>query len=144
MGDYGYINGFVQRERDGKYQGKLSIQQIDISPLEATYFKDENGDDYLWLKRKPIMDYDFETQAYTTRQRKPHFEAYLKKQVGGDGVIAYKGEFMFMRFRWSLVGVWDNILGKDNQRLNLFVERLPTSQQTILRSINERKRNDKK
>ena len=70
----------------------------------------------------------------------------MKKQVGQDGVIEYKGEFMFMRFRFSIVGVWDKILGRDTnrQRLNLFVERLPMSEQTLLNSINERKRNDKK
>jgi hypothetical protein len=48
-----------------------------------------------------------------------------------------------LRFRYSIVGVWDNILGKDKQRLNLFVERLPMSQQTIVNRINERKRDIK-
>jgi hypothetical protein len=35
--------------------------------------------------------------------------------------------------------VWDKILGNEKQRLNLFVERLPMSQQTIVNSINEQK-----
>ena len=46
---------------------------------------------------------------------------------------------MFLRFKYSIVGVWDNVFGKDKQRLNLFVERLPMSEQTIINSNNERK-----
>jgi hypothetical protein len=55
--------------------------------------------------------------------------------------VAYKGEFAFMRFRFSITGVWDKVLGKDKQRLNLFVERLPLPEQTIINSINEAKKN---
>lgn len=141
MDDYSYINGQIERRQGGKYEGSVRIHGIDLSPIEATFFKDDNGDSYLWLKRKPIMDYDFESQTYTTRQRKPSFEAYLKKQMDGS-VVAYKGEFMFMRFKFSISGVWDIVLGKEKQRLNLFVERLPMSQQNILNDINERRRNE--
>lgn len=139
MSDYEYINGAIERKQGGRYEGGVKVQGIDLTPIEATFFKDENGDDYLWLKRKPIMEYDFESQSYTTRQRKPAFEAYLKKQLESD-VVAYRGEFMFMRFRFSIVGIWDGILGKNDQRLNLFVERLPMSQQTILNDINQRRK----
>lgn len=140
-GYHSYINGFVQKASNGGFQGKLSIQQIDLSPMEATFFKGKDGNDYLWIKRKPIMDYDMRTQSYITRERKPFFEAYLKKQLKED-VIAYRGEFMFMRFRFSIIGVWDSVLGNKN-RLNLYVERLPMTQQTILNDINERKRKRK-
>lgn len=139
MDDFSYINGQIERKQEGRYEGAVRIEGIDLTPVEATFFKDDNGDSYLWLKRKPIMEYDFESQTYTTRQRKPSFEAYLKKQIN-DSVVAYKGEFMFMRFKFSIVGIWDVVLGKENQRLNLFVERLPLSQQTILNDINQRKR----
>lgn len=137
---YGYINGSIERKNGGRYEGSVKVQGIDLSPIEATFFKDDNGDSYLWLKRAPIMEYDFDTQSYRTRKRKPVFEAYLKKQLD-ENVVAYKGEFMFMRFKFSIIGIWDTILGKENQRLNLFVERLPMSQQTILNDINERKKN---
>lgn len=139
MDDFSYINGQIERKQEGRYEGAVRIEGIDLTPVEATFFKDDNGDSYLWLKRKPIMEYDFESQTYTTRQRRPSFEAYLKKQIN-DSVVAYKGEFMFMRFKFSIVGIWDVVLGKENQRLNLFVERLPLSQQTILNDINQRKR----
>ena len=136
--DYGYINGYIERRNGGRYEGCVSIQGIDLSPIEATFFC-EDGEDYVWMKRKPVMEYDFESQSYRTRQRRPVFEAYLKKQME-ESVVAYKGEFMFMRFKFSIVGVWDSVLGKDSQRMNLFVERLPMSQQTVLGKINERKR----
>ena len=142
MNDYGFTNGYIERRAGGRYEGGVSVQGIDLSPVEATFFND-GGDSYLWLKRKPVMEYDFESRSYITRQRRPSFEAYLKKQVD-DGVVAYRGEFMFMRFRFSIVGVWDSVLGSDDKRLNLYVERLPASQQTILNDINRRKRDGDK
>lgn len=146
MNDYGdYINGHVERTAKGEYTGRLSVEGIDLSPIQAQYFK-KDGDIYCFIKRRPIMEYSMEQGKYITRERKPQLLIYMKKQVGTDGVVEYKGEFMFMRFRFSIVGVWDKILGRDTnlQRLNLFVERLPMSEQTLLNSINERKRNDKK
>lgn len=136
-GSYGYINGYVERKRDGRHEGSITVHGIDLSPIEATFFKDD-GESYLWLKRKPIMEYDMESQSYTTRKRKPTFEAYLRKTVD-DNVVAYKGVFMFMRFKFSIVGVWDNVLGREENRLNLFVERLPMEKQTILKDINGRR-----
>ena len=48
-----------------------------------------------------------------------------------------------MRFRFKIEGVWDSVLGMDKKhRLNLFIERLHMSEQTIINSINERKRNN--
>jgi hypothetical protein len=142
MNDYSYnINGHIERRRDGKYTGSISVHGIDLSPIDATFFKDENDDTYLWLKRSPVLEYDFDTQSYKSRHRRPSFEAYMKKQMD-DGVVAFKGQFMFMRFKFSIVGIWDVVLGKETNRMNLFVERLPMSQQTILNDINERKRKE--
>lgn len=138
MDEYGYISGYIERKNGGRYEGSLSIQGIDLSPVEATFFKD-GDENYMWLKRKPIMEYDMESQSYRTRQRKPYFEAYLKKQ-SDNNVVSYKGEFVFMRFKFVVSGVWDGVLGKDSQRMNLFIERMPVSQQTILNDINKRKR----
>lgn len=135
-----YINGYIQRSQGGSYDGKITIEGILLPAIYAVFFKD-NGENYLWLKRKKVLDYDFESQTYKEREAKPQFEAYLKKQLEGE-TVAYKGEFIFMRFKFSITGVWDRILGKEKQRLNLFVERLPMSQQTIINSINQLKRND--
>lgn len=136
-----YINGYVERKKDGTYGGSLTIEGINLQGgITAVYFKDE-GEKYLWLRRKKVLEYDFESQAYHERDAKPHFEAYLKKQLDGNAV-AYKGEFAFMRFRYSITGVWDNVFGNEKQRLNLFVERLPLSEQTIINSINESRKSN--
>ena len=137
-----YINGFVERKKDGTYGGSLTIEGITLQGgITAVYFKDE-GENYLWLRRKKVLEYDFESQTYKERDAKPQFEAYLKKQIDNNAV-AYKGEFVFMRFKFSITGVWDKILGNDKQRLNLYVERLPHSQQTIINSINKARKNEK-
>ena len=136
-----YINGYVERKKDGTYGGSLTIEGINLQGgITAVYFKDE-GENYLWLRRKKVLEYDFESQAYHERDAKPHFEAYLKKQLDGNAV-AYKGEFAFMRFRYSITGVWDKVFGDEKQRLNLFVERLPLSEQTIINSINESRKSN--
>jgi hypothetical protein len=137
-----FVNGYIERKQNGLYEGKLSIEGILLPSISAVYFEDD-GENYLWIKRKKILEYDFESQTYKEREARPQFEAYLKKQVS-DGAIAYKGEFVFMRFKFSITGVWDKILGMDKKRLNLFVERLPMSKQTIINSINEsRRKNDR-
>ena len=136
-----YINGYIHRSQAGSYDGKITIDGITLHAISAVFFKD-NGENYLWLKRKKVLDYDYESQTYKEREARPQWEVYLKKQVDNN-VVAYKGEFFFMHFRYSIVGVWDGIFGMDKrQRLNLFVERLPMSQQTIINNINERKNNE--
>lgn len=135
-----YVNGYIERRQGGKYEGSLTIDGIKLPSITAVYFKD-GEDNYLWLRRKKVLDYDFETQCYKERDAKPQFEAYLKKQMD-DNVIAYKGEFYFTHFKFSITGVWDKVLGNEKQRLNLFVERLPMSQQTIINSINQSKKDN--
>lgn len=135
-----YINGYIQRTKSGSYEGRVVIDGISLPEITAVYFK-ENSESYLWLKRKKVLDYDFDTQSYKEREAEPRWEAYLKKQLEGN-TVAYKGEFMFLRFKYSIIGVWDKILGNDKQRLNLFIERLPMSEQTIINSNNERKRKE--
>ena len=68
MTDSDVISGWVERQAGGKYEGSISIERIDLSPIEAVYFKD-GEENYLWLKRKPLMEYDMEAQAYRTRPR---------------------------------------------------------------------------
>lgn len=139
----GYVNGHIQRTKKGMYQGQLTIDGVNLEGgIEATYFVQDRKN-YLWLKRRPCLEYDMDSQSYKTRKREPQWEAYLEKQID-DNAVAYKGTFNFLRFRYSIVGVWDRFLGQDMKRLNLFVERLPMSEQTVLNSINERKRNEQK
>lgn len=136
-----YINGFLERVGEGLYSGRLVIQGIDISPITGQYFIQDNNN-YLWLKRKRILEYDEKTMTYKERESEPRFEAYLKKQVN-MGAVAYKGEFVFMRFKFEITGIWDRVLGTDiKHRLNLYVDRLPTAKQSIINGIKERKRNE--
>ena len=133
-----YVNGFLERVSDGSYQGRLVIEGVDISPIIGVYFKKE-GCSYLWLKRKRILEYDMVTKTFSEREAHPQWEAYLKKETANNAV-AYKGEFFFLRFRFSIIGIWDNVLGGGNtRRLNLIAERMKMSEQTIINKINVRK-----
>ena len=136
-----YVNGYIERCAGGTYEGRITIDGVSLEGgIVGMYFKRDERN-YLWLKRKCILEYDNKTMSYKEREAKPSWECYLQKQMD-DNTVAYKGEFTFMRFRFSIVGVWDRILGTDKQhRLNLFVERLPMSQQTIINGIKERNNN---
>ena len=137
-----YISGFVERDEHGDFTGELSIEGINLSPITGVYFK-QDGVTYLWIRRCKVVEYDFDTATYSRRDASPKFEAYLRKSVDGN-TVSFKGEFMFLRFRFSISGAWDAVLGKDRrQRLNLFVERLPINEQRILNKINERLTYDK-
>lgn len=135
MNTDGYINGYIQRQKDGSVEGGITIDGVSLSPIEATFF-DEDGKKCLWLKRKQILEYDERTQSFMGRASEPRWEAYLQKK--SDGVVAYYGECHFLHFRYSITGVWDSILGKEKSRLNLFVERLPMNEQNIINNINSR------
>lgn len=133
-----HSNGYLERKHGGRYEGEINVEGVSLSPIEGVYFK-ENGKQYLWLKRKPLLEYDHETESYKHRDREPRWETYLKKE--SSSVVAYRGEFVFLHFKYSVVGIWDSSLGKDKNRLNLFVERLPMNQQSIINAIKERKAN---
>lgn len=136
-----YVNGYIERDNNGVYVGKLTIDGVHIGGITGMYFK-RDGDTYLWLRRRKILEYNDTTMTYNERDARPRWECYLKKQIENNETV-YRGEFTFIRFRFSIVGLWDAILGHDKkQRLNLFVERLPINEQSIINNINERKRNE--
>ena len=134
-----FISGYVERKKDGEYSGVLKIDGVDLSPIVATLFK-QDGKTYLWLRRKDIMEYDYDTSSFITRKREPQWECYLESDLQNNSPIM-KGQFIFLRFKYSITGVWDVVIG-EKQRINLFVERLPLKEQTLLNEINERKKND--
>lgn len=134
-----FISGYVERKKDGDYSGVLKIDGVDLSPIVATLFR-QDGNKYLWLRRKDIMEYDYDTSSFITRKREPQWECYLESGLQNNSPIM-KGQFIFLRFKYSITGVWDVVIG-EKQRINLFVERLPLKAQTLLNEINERKRND--
>lgn len=126
-----FNNGFIKRVGEGRYEGNISIEGINLSPIVGTLFKKEDKT-YLWLRRKDMLVYDDKEQRYKKRKREPRWEAYLGKTVG-DNTVSFRGEFPFMRWRFSIVGVWDKVEGRDTQRLNFYVERLPLERQDLLR-----------
>jgi hypothetical protein len=125
-----YINGYIERKNGGKVDGQFMIEGINLSPIQGVFFK-EDDKNYLWLRRKEILVYDERETKYIKRKPKPQWEAYLEKHVVNNTTI-YKGHFYFMRFVYSIVGMWDNVNGKDNNRMNFFVDRLPDSQQKLV------------
>ena len=137
--DNTFTNGFIEKAVGGKYEGRLSIEGIDISPIEGVYFK-QGGRFYLFLKRQDVLEYDQQTKTYANRKASPYWECCLVKQQGG--VVAYKGEFVFCRFKFTISAIWDKVM-TDKDRLNLFVERVPMSEQVIINNINKRKRENK-
>lgn len=135
-----YINGFIERKAGGTIEGSIVIEGIDLSPITAVMFKRED-EKYLWIRRKDALVYDEKTQRYNNKKREPRFEAYLKFQVN-DNVVAYRGEFYFMRWKFSAVGIWDAVFGRTKGRINLFVEKLPMSKQDIINATNKKLNNE--
>lgn len=129
-------SGYIERVSKGCYEGALDVEGVDLTPIEGVYFQ-EDAESLLWLKRKPVIEYNSFEMKYLPRPAEPRWEAYLKKEEK-DG-IAYRGEFVFLHFRYAIVGIWDIGLS-DRNRLNLYVERLPMTEQNIINSINERYR----
>lgn len=139
MDNVRYTNGFIERKAAGKYEGNIVIDGVDLSPIEGMYFVENGSEQYLWLKRRSILEYDSKLEKFIKRERRPKWEVYLKKQQ--SGTVAYRGEFVFMHISYSIVGFWDGVLGKEKNRLNFIIERKPMNEQKIINSINQRNSN---
>ena len=134
--EYSNTNGYLERKQGGRYEGNIIVDKVDLSPIEGVYFKEDNKQ-YLWLKRKPLLEYSEKEEKYLQRPREPRWEAYLEKQ--NNGVVAYVGYFIFLRLKYKIVGIWDIVLGKNKQRLNFYIERCPQNEQIIINKTSARK-----
>lgn len=123
----GYIEHFK-----GEYVGNLKIDGVDISPIVA-YFFTKNHVKWMWIKRKPILEYDIDTCVFTKKNPTPKLEVYMKKQQQGN--VAYKGEFVFFKFKYNIFAILNKNNGKE--KFDLYVERQPQENQNILNSINK-------
>lgn len=121
--------GYIELSK-GDYVGELSIDGVNISPIIGLLFKD-NGKSWLWLKRKKILEYDFQKGEYYSRTPTPIFEVYLKRKTT-NGKISYYGEFVLFKFKYSIVGMWSS-----NKRIELYVDRLPDNEQKIVNRLKE-------
>ena len=128
-----YINGYIERTREGRYEGEIVIEGVSLSPIVGVMFKQDDKN-YLWVRRKEMLVYNSERQCYISQKREPRWEAYLEKQTKNN-LVTYKGEFAFLRFRFSIIGMWDSIIGRDKSRINFYVERLPMAKQDIIQGL---------
>lgn len=130
-------DGYLQKGKNG-FEGQLKIENIDMSPIEGMFFVHEKTKkSYLWVKRKPLLEYNDKKNKYEFRPREPRWEVYLEKQI--EGKIPYIGEFIFLHLKFKIIGIWDkNDLSKKKQRINFFIERMASSQQTIINENNQR------
>ena len=130
-------DGYLQKSKNG-FDGQIKIENIDLSPIEGMFFiHEKTKKSYLWIKRKPLLEYNDKKNKYEYRPREPRWEVYLEKQTQGN--IHYIGEFIFLHLKYKIVGIWDkNDLSKKKQRINFYIERMPTNQQTIINENNER------
>ncbi len=126
--------GYIELSK-GEYVGELTVEGVNISPIVGLFFKD-NGVQWLWIKRKRQLEYDIESGEYRTKKPRPTFDAYLKKQPNNN--VAYKGEFVFFKFKYRIFALWAAENGQKKGRLNLFVERLEMKEQNIIKLINKR------
>lgn len=133
-----YANGYLERKTNGGYEGEISIEGVDLSPIVGIFFK-EKGKQYLWLKRKKIVDYDHKQGIFVSRSPSPYWETYLG--TNSNQMSRYKGEFFFFHVKFNIYGIWDGIDKKRN-RMNFFIDRVPMSEQTIINNIN--KKNNRK
>lgn len=136
-------NGYLEKGKNG-FEGQVVIENINMSPIEGMFFvHDKTKKEYLWLKRKPLLEYNIKENKYELRPREPRWEVYMEKYIGGS--IPYIGCFVFLHIKYKICGIWDkNEISKKKQRLNFFIERLPSDQQTIINEINQRNNNDRK
>lgn len=131
---YGYANGYLERKAGGLYHGDMVIEGVDVSPIVGTFFKDE-GENYLWLRRQSIFEYNLDTGEYVSKTPRPMWQVYLKEQK--DKQIAYRGSFIFFHFKFNIVGIWDNLHKYD--KLVFFVERAAREEQSIINEINKKR-----
>lgn len=130
---YGYANGCLERKAGGRYEGTMKIEGVELSPIVGTYFK-TNGETFLWLRRRPIIEYDFDRNEYVNKTPRPAWEVYMKK--GKERGIAFRGSFIFFHFRFDIVGIWNDPNKLD--KLNFFVER--AEEQEIINGISRNER----
>lgn len=131
-------NGFLQRH-NGEIVGELIIDDVNLSPIEGKLFVNpKDAKQYLWIKRKQIIEYDDKTHSYIKREREPRWQVYMQKVESNS--TPYVGEFTFLHFKYKIEAVWDlTDYGKSKKRINLYIERLPYEKQTIINEISKRR-----
>ena len=119
-------HGYVKRTTKG-FMGELSIDGFEID-IQATFWDKASTGCDLWLQRKKKKIYEEKTNTFKSYIPKPYFECYTIK--GKDKI--YRGEFIFIGFKYSLSSFWED---KTEKLLNISIER--TKDQPILDRLRE-------
>lgn len=133
IGSHQRLCGFLERTKDGNFDGEINIEGVDLSPITGVFFE-EGKEKFLWLRRRPLLVYDYEHNGYLKRPREPRWETYLTKKAI-DGTSIYKGTCFLLHIKYELSAIWDGIL---KSRMNLYIERLPLEKQNIINSIRDK------
>ena len=131
-------NGFLQK-RNNRLVGEIIIDDVNLSPIEGRFFVNpKDAKQYLWIKRQQILEYDEKKHKYVTRESEPRWQVYMQKVE--SNYTPYVGEFTFLHFKYKIEAVWDlSDYGKSKKRINLYIERLPNENQTIINEISKRR-----
>lgn len=120
--------GYAVRTNNG-YLGKINIANV-VMDVQVTFWSDKKPY-YIWIQRQKEKLFDETTLTFSDYNAKPFFECYAYKAKPKD-VINYKGEFMFVGFKYELVAWFED---KTEHQINFEVTR--SESQPILKRLNE-------
>ena len=120
--------GYVIRTNNG-YVGRMNVENI-IFDIQITFWSDRKPF-YIWVQRQKEKIFNEETLTFSDYTPKPFFECYAYKRRT-NGIVDYKGEFMFVGFKYELIAWFED---KTEHQMNLDVTR--SESQPILKRLNE-------
>ena len=127
-------HGSVIRGVNG-YIGNISIEGV-VLQIVCSFWSDKKPH-YIWVKRMKEERFDVATNTFNSYDPKPFFECYANKTKKPDS-MAYRGEFMFVGFKYNLAAWFED---KTEKQLNFEIER--SSSQPIIERLNVINKNKK-
>jgi len=122
-------SGFVDKTPEG-FKGRISIEGVELD-IECTFWKDKDGKRTIWVRRQKEAIFDRVTETFKEYKAKPSFEC-CAKAMGEGSANRYKGEFMFIGFKYSFDAWFEDKL---ERRMDISIERERT--QPIISRLNE-------
>lgn len=122
-------SGFVDKTSEG-FKGRISIEGVEFD-IECTFWRDADGKRMIWVRRQKEAVFNPLDETFTEYKAKPSFECCAKAR-GEGSANRYKGEFMFIGFKYSLDAWFEDRLEK---RMDISIER--NASQPIISRLNE-------
>lgn len=122
--------GFICSQRKG-YKGQMNIDGVKLS-VECEFWKDRKGDSFIHIKRQKMKVFDEKTTTFKDVDPKPSFECYARHTGLKYPKPSYKGYFIFAKFQYELLGVWNT---REERTLMILVER--TNDQPVIERLNK-------